>query len=726
MASTYIRYPTPHTGDGTITNINTAVGPSVSLLAGTGINVNTVGNNITVSDTSNAGAGPSKVLYVDQNQPGTYTPDGSILRPFTTIGAAVTQIITNADNITFRYQVLISAGSYAETITLNSTTLYNVSFMSRSAVSGAGGDSSEIVTLTGNIVSTASNDNLKNIEFNGLSLSTAITLTGASNGTTFGLQGITFANCTIYLTGGGIAITNAGDILFQLSEIRTTSGSGNIAFNNVNFFEFNYSGVSSGTLSLVTNNAGNKPSGFAGTFGIVNYAGLVNNTTIDAGSELDYRFARIGSSSSKTVTNNGIIKSFQSVWNSTATLNTGSTLTSTGDVIVTPFIISGGGVTYPGILHGLSINTTNSLLNGSISGTITQQAADTTISYSVKWPNAQGAASTTLTNDGSGNLSWAASGGAGATTALDNLASTAVNAAIVPNASNTFNLGSASKPWQTVFTALTESPDNHMQQIEMIDFISLINTIQIRGDALSTPAGNQGAGIVNNDAAGILNTAIFSTNTSGNSGQLFLETGNSSGGNSGHINLQTGTAVGTRGNIVLSGNNIFFAPDTSIDAGGVVITDLADPIGQTDASTKQYSDGDFYNTRAFSSTTTISSTLATIVYATVDYDGGSVYDNTTGVYTVPRAGFYHVKASLLIAATISLNNNIIMEIQKNGTVVSRRTKFLPAALTDGDIAIDDTINCAALDTLQIKVSTTGAAPSIVSSNFDNYFTVTKS
>lgn len=47
-------------------------------------------------------------------------------------------------------------------------------------------------------------------------------------------------------------------------------------------------------------------------------------------------------------------------------------------------------------------------LYGATSGLFSQTAAVTTTSYSVFWPNAQGAASTVLTNDGSGNLSWAA------------------------------------------------------------------------------------------------------------------------------------------------------------------------------------------------------------------------------------------------------------------------------------------------------------------------------
>lgn len=46
-------------------------------------------------------------------------------------------------------------------------------------------------------------------------------------------------------------------------------------------------------------------------------------------------------------------------------------------------------------------------LDGSTSGAISIQAANTTTSYTVKMPSAQGAASTYLQNDGSGNLAWA-------------------------------------------------------------------------------------------------------------------------------------------------------------------------------------------------------------------------------------------------------------------------------------------------------------------------------
>ncbi len=55
----------------------------------------------------------------------------------------------------------------------------------------------------------------------------------------------------------------------------------------------------------------------------------------------------------------------------------------------------------------------NFLMNGSTSGAITHAVPATITSHTLTWPSAQGAASTFLQNDGSGNLSWAAGGGGG-------------------------------------------------------------------------------------------------------------------------------------------------------------------------------------------------------------------------------------------------------------------------------------------------------------------------
>lgn len=58
------------------------------------------------------------------------------------------------------------------------------------------------------------------------------------------------------------------------------------------------------------------------------------------------------------------------------------------------------------------------IIPGSTSGTLTISPAATTTSYALVMPAAQGAASTVLTNDGSGNLSWSPASGGGSATSF--------------------------------------------------------------------------------------------------------------------------------------------------------------------------------------------------------------------------------------------------------------------------------------------------------------------
>lgn len=96
-------------------------------------------------------------------------------------------------------------------------------------------------------------------------------------------------------------------------------------------------------------------------------------------------------------------------------------------------------------------------LDGLTSGNIQISAADTTTSYAVKMPNAQGAASTFLQNDGSGNLSWTAAT-AGANTALSNLTATSINQDLIPTAADAHILGSGAKRWgQSYIAGLLDS-----------------------------------------------------------------------------------------------------------------------------------------------------------------------------------------------------------------------------------------------------------------------------
>lgn len=132
---------------------------------------------------------------------------------------------------------------------------------------------------------------------------------------------------------------------------------------------------------------------------------------------------------------------------------------------------------------------------------------------------------------------------------------------------------------------------------------------------------------------------------------------------------------------------------------------------------------DAVNIRYFSSSTSISGSLATIVFATKDFDTNNTY--ASGIFTVPSSGKYQVNVGLLITGTIALNNNMIVEIQKNSSVVSRFTEFFPATLTDGKAAMSDLISCVAGDTIRIQASSNVTGPSIVSSNFDNYLSIVR-
>lgn len=132
------------------------------------------------------------------------------------------------------------------------------------------------------------------------------------------------------------------------------------------------------------------------------------------------------------------------------------------------------------------------------------------------------------------------------------------------------------------------------------------------------------------------------------------------------------------------------------------------------------------NARYHSSTTTITSSLATITYTTKDFDTqASAY--SAGVYTVPSAGKYIVKASLsLTAATAAAGNNYDIIIRKNSTEIAR-FKYVVGAATQkpNTVVVEDLVSCAVNDTIDIQASAAGTTPSINASTTINYFYINK-
>src|SRR2546423_554324 len=86
---------------------------------------------------------------------------------------------------------------------------------------------------------------------------------------------------------------------------------------------------------------------------------------------------------------------------------------------------------------GKGSTTTGSMVlsNSSNANTLTLNSGATSSSYAVTMPTAQGAASTSLTNDGSGNLSWTSVAGNGGWTTTGN-SGTASNTNFVGTSDN--------------------------------------------------------------------------------------------------------------------------------------------------------------------------------------------------------------------------------------------------------------------------------------------------
>lgn len=174
-------------------------------------------------------------------------------------------------------------------------------------------------------------------------------------------------------------------------------------------------------------------------------------------------------------------------------------------------------------------NFVSSLLYGSTSGAITQQAANTTTSYSVKWPASQGAASTFLQNDGSGNLSWVAGGGAGANQSLSNLTSpTAVNQSLLPGAANSYGLGNTSNVWTGLFTQAMQFQNSSSGIINISPPAGFFTTYSL---TLPSVQGGANQTLLNN-GSGVLSWGSPSASPAGSNGQVQFNNSGSLGADS--------------------------------------------------------------------------------------------------------------------------------------------------------------------------------------------------
>ena len=279
---------------------------------------------------------PGVTLYVDGNRVDSYTPDGTIGKPFLTITAALAQIISNNNGLS--YTISVAPGTYTENITLNNAAFSRLAIVANSIVDGQMSlDAISVTTINGDIISTANNDTLKSLIINGFSIAGNVNLVGANTGTTFLQFGGMISNCVMYTNAAtGILVQNAGEFIFQNFGAAITSGAGAVSVQNVTTFRMYSSSFLLGAISIVTNGAVNKPSGFSSSTFHMAFSQIGGSLTIGTGSFFISRICRINAS----ISSSGGITSVKSAFLGTVTANSGSTWSSHGDSFTNLPIVS--------------------------------------------------------------------------------------------------------------------------------------------------------------------------------------------------------------------------------------------------------------------------------------------------------------------------------------------------------------------------------------------------
>ena len=195
----------------------------------------------------------SKTVFVDMNRTDSYSEDGSVVRPYKTLQAAVDRVEANGDNaLLVPYLIEVVPGDYTGegVIDLNKASFVNITIKSQ--------DSGPYETSVAGFDCTATNDGFRALKVDGFDIPGPISLVGASNTTNFANVGFIFWGCTI---SGPVTVWNAGISGFMNCSITAPLNIQNVG---AAFFQIG-SGISAVQFDIMWDDTANKPAGVTDT-----------------------------------------------------------------------------------------------------------------------------------------------------------------------------------------------------------------------------------------------------------------------------------------------------------------------------------------------------------------------------------------------------------------------------------------------------------------------------
>jgi len=117
---------------------------------------------------------------------------------------------------------------------------------------------------------------------------------------------------------------------------------------------------------------------------------------------------------------------------------------------------------------------------------------------------------------------------------------------------------------------------------------------------------------------------------------------------------------------------------------------------------------------ANTSTTTISGSVTTLLFTSIDFDTAGGYAAGTGLYTVQTPGIYKVEGMIYLDLVDGLDKLIQVYVYKNSSNVCEavyRTQSA-SAFAAMNFPVSGLVSCVAGDTLSIRASTDGTTPTI--------------